>query len=115
MKVVIDVPEERYKDIQRIAGVQLDRRTDTVEQIVAKGTPIEQTDGVITELEKIKAEIEKIILFEESCNESATLAYECLDIVDKELLSCKARKKNEYGKSNSNFAKSQIPLETTTP
>lgn len=45
MKIVIDIPEERYKDIQRIAEVQLDRLTDTVEQIVAKGTPIKQTDG----------------------------------------------------------------------
>ena len=35
MKIVIDIPEERYKDIQRIAEVQLDRRTDSVEQIVA--------------------------------------------------------------------------------
>lgn len=45
MKIVIDIDEERYKDIQRIAEVQLDRRTDTVEQIVAKGTPLPKNHG----------------------------------------------------------------------
>ena len=45
MKIVIDVPEERYKAIQRIAEVQLDRRTDTVEQIVANGTPLPKGHG----------------------------------------------------------------------
>ena len=38
MKLVIDIPEERFTDIQRIASVQLNRRTPTVEQIIAKGT-----------------------------------------------------------------------------
>ena len=51
MKLIIDIPEERYKDIKRIASVQLEMRTDTAEQIIANGTPF---DSVI---EDIKAEI----------------------------------------------------------
>lgn len=51
MKVIIDVDEKRYKDIQRIAEVQLDRRTDTVEQLIAKGTPL---DDLIAELGRCK-------------------------------------------------------------
>lgn len=41
MKVLIDIDKERYKDIQRIAEVQLNRRTDTVEQLIAKGIPLD--------------------------------------------------------------------------
>lgn len=37
MKVVIDIPEDRYADIQRIASVQLERRWPTLEQIISKG------------------------------------------------------------------------------
>lgn len=40
MKVVIDIPEDRYADIQRIASVQLERRWPTPEQIIAKGVTI---------------------------------------------------------------------------
>ena len=43
MKIVIDIPDERYKDIQRIAEVQRDlARFQTAEQIISKGVPIEQ-------------------------------------------------------------------------
>lgn len=45
MQIVIDIPEARYKDIKRIAEVQLDRRTDTVEQIIAKGVPLPKGHG----------------------------------------------------------------------
>lgn len=40
MQVLIKIDEARFNDIQRIAEVQLDRRTDTVEQLIANGTPI---------------------------------------------------------------------------
>lgn len=54
MKIVIDIPDERYKDIQRIAQVQLGlARFQTAEQIIAKGTPQSKTDT----LDKIRAEI----------------------------------------------------------
>ena len=42
MKVVIDIPEDRYADIQRIASVQLERRCPTPEQIIAKGVTINE-------------------------------------------------------------------------
>ena len=42
MKVVIDIPEDRYADIQRIASVQLERPWPTPEQIIAKGVTINE-------------------------------------------------------------------------
>lgn len=43
MEIIIDIPEARYKDIQRIAEVQLaHNHFQTAEQIIAKGVPIEQ-------------------------------------------------------------------------
>lgn len=53
MKIVIDIPEERYKDIQRIAEVQLNRRTPTVEQIVANGTPIPKNHGRLIDADEL--------------------------------------------------------------
>ena len=53
MKIVIDIPEERYKDIQRIAEVQLNRRTPTVEQIVANGTPLPKGHGRLKDVDWI--------------------------------------------------------------
>ena len=41
MKIIIDLPEARYKDIQRIASVQLESHYfKTAEQIIANGTPL---------------------------------------------------------------------------
>ena len=46
MKIIIDIPEARYKDIQRIASVQLERsRFQTAEQIIASGTPLPKGHG----------------------------------------------------------------------
>lgn len=46
MQIVIDITEERYKDIQRIAEVQLDlARFKTAEQIIANGTPLPKGHG----------------------------------------------------------------------
>lgn len=42
MKIVIEIDEVRFKDIQRIAEVQLERNHfQTAEQIIAKGDPID--------------------------------------------------------------------------
>ena len=51
MKLIINIDENRFKDIQRIASVQIIRRSLTCEQIIANGTPLQ------AELEEIKAEI----------------------------------------------------------
>lgn len=46
MKIVIDIPEDRYKDIQRIAEVQLERNHfQTAEQIIANGVPLPKGHG----------------------------------------------------------------------
>ena len=43
MQIVIEIDEARYKDIQRIAEVQLEStHFQTAEQIIAKGVPIER-------------------------------------------------------------------------
>lgn len=56
MQIVIEISEKRYKDIQRIAEVQLDMRTDTVEQIIANGTPLPKGHGdLIDRSEVIKS------------------------------------------------------------
>ena len=54
MQIIIDIPEKRYKEIQRIAEVQLEMsHFQTAEQIIAKGVPIEQESV----LDKIEEEI----------------------------------------------------------
>ena len=41
MKMVIDISEKRYKDILRIADVQLElKHFQTAEQIISNGTPL---------------------------------------------------------------------------
>ena len=43
MQIVIEIDKARYKDIQRIAEVQLEsNHFQTAEQIIAKGVPIER-------------------------------------------------------------------------
>ena len=43
MQIVINISEKRYKDILRIADVQLElKHFQTAEQIIANGTPLEQ-------------------------------------------------------------------------
>ena len=43
MTLVIEIDEARFKDIQRIAEVQLDMsHFQTAEQVIAKGVPIKQ-------------------------------------------------------------------------
>lgn len=45
MKIVIDISEERYRDIRRIASVQLENyHFKTAEQIIANGTPLPSVD-----------------------------------------------------------------------
>lgn len=54
MKIAIEIDESRFKDIQRIAEVQIESsHFRTAEQIIAKGVPIEQEPI----LDKIRTEI----------------------------------------------------------
>lgn len=46
MQIVIDISEERFRDIQRIAEVQLEsNHFNTAEQIIAKGAPLPKGHG----------------------------------------------------------------------
>ncbi len=76
VKVVIEIPKDRYTDILRIADVQIVRRMPTLEQVVANGIPL---DSVIA---KMRAEQEKyshpleieraIEILDRICKESET-------------------------------------------
>ena len=49
MKIIIDIPKARYKDIQRIASVQLENyHFKTAEQIIANGTPLPDGAEILT-------------------------------------------------------------------
>ena len=53
MKIIIDLPEARYKDIQRIAEVQLDRNHfQTAEQIIANGATLPKGHGRLIDADK---------------------------------------------------------------
>lgn len=45
MKLMIELDEKRFKDIQRIASIQIIRRSLTCEQIIANGIPLEEKTG----------------------------------------------------------------------
>lgn len=54
MKIVIEIDDARFKDIRRIACVQLENyRFKTVEQIIANGTPLPKGHGDLIDRSKI--------------------------------------------------------------
>jgi hypothetical protein len=58
MEIVINIPEKRYKDIQRIASVQFDRNYfKTAEQIIANGTPLPKCHGRLGDLDALETEM----------------------------------------------------------
>ena len=55
MKLIIDIPEDRYKDIQRIASVQLEKyHFQTAEQIIANGTPLPKGHGRLIDADEFE-------------------------------------------------------------
>ena len=59
MEIVIKIDDERYKDIQRIAEVQLDRgRFQTAEQVIANGIPLPKGHGRLIDASKLEVELE---------------------------------------------------------
>lgn len=64
---------------------KLDGHTDTsyewTETVRMAVQALEQTNGVIAELGKIKEEIQGLIDFEESCCGNTTLGYQCLGVI----------------------------------
>lgn len=58
MQVVINIDEARFKDIQRIAEVQIEsNHFQTAEQIIAKGTPLQKGHGRIGDLDALETEM----------------------------------------------------------
>lgn len=58
MEIVIKIDDERYKDIQRIAEVQLDSsRFQTAEQVIANGIPLQKGHGERCRMDKSITEI----------------------------------------------------------
>ena len=54
MEIVINISEERFRDIQRIAEVQLESNYfKTAEQIIANGTPLPKGHGRLIDEEQI--------------------------------------------------------------
>lgn len=54
MEIVIKISEERFRDIQRIAEVQLEsNHFQTAEQIIAKGKPLPKGHGRLIDEERI--------------------------------------------------------------
>ena len=45
MKLIIELDEKQFKDIQRIASIQIRRRSLTCEQIIANGIPLPKGHG----------------------------------------------------------------------
>ena len=76
MEIVIKIDDERYKDIQRIAEVQLDRsRFQTAEQVIANGIPLDDIKDEIEEIE-INGHIRDVECFSAGINAA-------LKIIDK--------------------------------
>lgn len=54
MQIVIEIDDARFKDIRRIACVQLENyHFKTVEQIIANGTPLPKGNGRLIDADKI--------------------------------------------------------------
>jgi hypothetical protein len=64
MEIVIKIDDERYKDIQRIAEVQLDRgRFQTAEQVIANGTPLPKGHGDLKDANELKKAYDERITY----------------------------------------------------
>ena len=73
MQIVIDISDERYKDIKRIASVQMERRTKTCEQIIAKGIPLPKGHGRLIDADVLVDGIEDDYEFCEVVNATPTI------------------------------------------
>lgn len=59
MKIVIEIDDARFKDIRRIAWVQLEKyHFKTVEQIIANGTPLPKGHGRLIDADAFIARLE---------------------------------------------------------
>ena len=62
MEIVIKISEERFRDIQRIAEVQLEsNHFQTAEQVIANGIPLPKGHGRLIDQESVLDKIEEEI------------------------------------------------------
>ena len=59
MQIVIDIDKDKYDDIKRIASVQTNHRTPTVEQIISNGTPLPKGHGRLIDADAVEKEMNK--------------------------------------------------------
>ena len=73
MQIVIEIDEERYKDILRIADVQLEKHFKTAEQIIAKGAPLPKGHGRLIDVDVLVDGMEDDYEFCEAVNATPTI------------------------------------------
>ena len=90
MKLIINIPEDVYT---RLFDNGIQDNEITIDDIcemaraLRLGTPLEE------ELEKIKAEIQDLIDFEETCCGNTTLGYQCLGVINNRISELKGENK----------------------
>ena len=64
MQIVIDISEERFRDIQRIAEVQLESNYfKTAEQVIANGIPLPKGHGDLKDANELKKAYDERITY----------------------------------------------------
>jgi len=76
VKLVIELPKDRYTVILRIADIQMVRRMPTLEQVVANGIPL---DDVKTEIDKAQEPYQTSTAYDEGVRFGLMLAYQIVD------------------------------------
>ena len=74
MKLIIDIDEKRFGDIQRIASIQMRRRSLTCEQIIANGTPLPKEHGKLIDADAGLEGLRKMEVVDEKDKQSVRFA-----------------------------------------
>lgn len=89
MEIVIKIDDERYKDIQRIAEVQLDRgRFQTAEQVIANGIPLPKGHGDLKDMDDIYEALE-------GWNDDTSWIVDAIDFQTPTIIEAESEEKNE--------------------
>ena len=92
MQILIDIDENRFRDIQRISTVQLKKRTPTLEQVIANGTLLLKGHGRLIDADSFKETLDYYIQeagWSKEHNESLEW---CKEFIDAELTIIEADK-----------------------
>jgi len=90
MQIVIEIDEARFKDIQRIAEVQTEKRMLTCEQIIANGTPLPEHYGDLIDRNELLKQygLENAVKYgnkdaeQQKHSYSTMMMYEIADMID---------------------------------